>query len=119
MTDEYCTVSCTNYRYAGTNGANCYRAVELEDVSTTTYPDLCTLPCPGNALQACGGVVPTLLDNTTVSALANVKRQLNLQALLLTTSINIAFDAAPPTNITLGDIIVNIDISKLPHRPYL
>lgn len=51
MTDEYCTVSCTNC-------GNCYCAVELEDVSTTTYPDLYTVPCPGNPLQACAGAVP-------------------------------------------------------------
>lgn len=48
--------------------------------------------------------------NSTVSAVA--KRQLNLQALLFTTYINLAYNAQAPTNIVIGDIIVNIDIGK-------
>ncbi len=108
MSNEYCTVACTNYRYAGSNGANCYCAVELEDVSTTTYPDSCDSPCPGNLEQACGGAVPR---NGTFSALSRAKRQLNLNDVLLTTYINAAY--APDVSIVIeNNIIVNVDVSK-------
>lgn len=104
MTNEFCTVSCTGYQYAGTNGANCYCADELEDVSTTTYPNSCTAPCPGNLGQACGGAVPGR-NGTSVAA-----RQLNLFNVLLTTYVNLAFEEEVPIEINIGDIIVNVDV---------
>ena len=88
MVPELCVSLCSSRRYAGVYDTSCYCADAL-DAGTSALPDRdsCDLPCPGNAVEFCGGLAGT----------TTVKRQL-LSDILLTLYGNMAAPVAvqPP-----------------------
>ena len=56
MDIEACVASCADYKYAGVFDQTCYCAGSLGDAGAVDNGE-CDFPCPGNALEYCGGLV--------------------------------------------------------------
>ncbi|KAI3331338.1 glycoside hydrolase family 16 protein [Ustulina deusta] len=56
MDNEACVSSCTGRKYAGVSGETCYCADILGD-ATAVANEKCSVPCPGNPREICGGVL--------------------------------------------------------------
>ncbi|KAI0470160.1 glycoside hydrolase family 16 protein [Xylaria cf. heliscus] len=57
MDNEACVASCAGRKYAGVSGETCYCADSLSDAHAIAN-DMCTIPCPGNPHEICGGILP-------------------------------------------------------------
>ncbi|KAK7744833.1 hypothetical protein SLS62_009995 [Diatrype stigma] len=61
MDNEVCVSSCEGFKYAGVYDETCYCAGSLGD-ATPVDIDECDIPCPGNRLEFCGGLVDGVGD---------------------------------------------------------
>jgi hypothetical protein len=122
MTNTFCIIACRDYQYAGVQGDDCYCANELGgDVSTSTFPDSCTLPCPGNPLEACGGLLPVAGRRRDMSPAISARQSGGIFGVVLSLFVDTAFAPAPPVNgngttiingdvYNFGDTIINVDV---------
>ncbi|KAI1281168.1 glycoside hydrolase family 16 protein [Xylaria sp. FL0933] len=62
MDNEACVSSCAGHRYAGVSGETCYCADVLGN-ATAVANDKCSVPCPGNPRELCGGVLSATDDS--------------------------------------------------------
>ncbi|KAI1264204.1 glycoside hydrolase family 16 protein [Xylariaceae sp. FL1019] len=56
MDNEACVASCASHNYAGVEGEDCYCADILGDARAVGN-DMCDIPCPGNPMEFCGGLL--------------------------------------------------------------
>ncbi|KAI1298913.1 glycoside hydrolase family 16 protein [Xylaria venustula] len=56
MSNEVCVSSCAGRKYAGVSNQTCYCADNLGN-ATAVANEACSLPCPGNPRELCGGVL--------------------------------------------------------------
>ncbi|RDW79535.1 hypothetical protein BP6252_04173 [Coleophoma cylindrospora] len=96
MTPTLCVSSCNKHVYAGTYSDQCFCADTL-DPGTAVGGGVCNTPCPGNATQFCGGIVP----NSTFSTNSTLFRRQQNRGILLTTYQNVAPIVDSPSRITI------------------
>lgn len=85
MTPQLCVASCPSYAYAGIYSTQCYCGDELEvGVSNN---NTCTISCPGNTAEICGGMITSVGSGnfTSGSAISRFKKRQSVALDLLLT----------------------------------
>ncbi|TPX16131.1 uncharacterized protein E0L32_004126 [Thyridium curvatum] len=99
MTLEMCTAACSAHLYAGVHVEDCYCSDFFDDVVTVSK-DQCSVPCPGNALQNCGGyrLTDSRLARRQSGVPANALLVVYLNDPVASTATQLPASTLPPTS---------------------